>query len=118
MLDGVWQAVTGELRGQVLPEESLNHLKLILAAENYELIVGTTTTDRGIYEIVPQTSPQQMRITSTEGPNKDRTIQAIFELEEEKLTICYDLSGEKAPDEFKTSADSELYLVSYQRQSY
>jgi uncharacterized protein (TIGR03067 family) len=118
MLDGIWQPVSGELRGQSLPEGSLNHLKLILGDGNYELIVGTTTADRGIYEIIPQTSPQQMQITGTEGPNKGRAIPAIFELEEEKLTICYDLSGEKAPDDFKTNADSELYLVSYQRQSY
>nr|MDQ3013831.1 TIGR03067 domain-containing protein [Acidobacteriota bacterium] len=60
----------------------------------------------------------QMRIIGTEGPNKSRTIPTIFELEESQLTICYDLSGEKAPDEFKTNADSEFYLVRYQRESY
>src|SRR5262245_32307785 len=112
MLDGVWQPVSAELRGQPLPEGSLDNLKLILAAENYELIIGTTTADHSSYVIVLQTSTQQMQITETEGPNKGRTIPAIFVLEEENLTICYDLSGEKAPDDFSTSADSELYLVS------
>ena len=118
MLDGIWLPVGGELRGQTLPEGSLSKLKLILGDGSYELVVDTITVDRGVYELVPQTAPEQMRITGTDGPNKGRTIPAIVELEEETLTICYDLSGENPPEEFKTSADSQLYLVRYQRQSY
>jgi hypothetical protein len=32
------------------------------------------------------------------------------------LRICYDLSGKARPLEFKTKADTKLFLVEYKRQ--
>jgi uncharacterized protein (TIGR03067 family) len=56
-----------------------------------------------------------MIITGTEGPNHGKTFPAIYELKGGTLRICYDLSGAKRPTEFKTSAGTQLYLVTYNR---
>ena len=56
-----------------------------------------------------------MDIKGTEGPNKGKTFLAIYELKDDKLTICYDLSGEARPTEFKTKPDTKLFLVTYER---
>ncbi|GAA5504691.1 hypothetical protein [Novipirellula caenicola] len=58
-----------------------------------------------------------MTINSMEGPNKDKTILAIYEIKNaDAMRVCYDLSGTDFPKEFKAPKDSEFYLVGYRRQ--
>jgi uncharacterized protein (TIGR03067 family) len=54
-------------------------------------------------------------MTGTEGPNQGKTYPAIYELHEDTLRICYDLSGAKRPTKFRTVAGTRLYLVTYER---
>ena len=56
-----------------------------------------------------------MIIVGIDGPNKGRTFPAIYELTEDTLRICYDLSGAKRPTDFKAPAGTKLYLVTYLR---
>ena len=71
--------------------------------------------DRGTYTIDSNTKPKSMSVTGTEGPNIGKTFPAIYELKGDTLRICYDLSGEKHPTEFKSVAATKLYLVTYNR---
>jgi uncharacterized protein (TIGR03067 family) len=57
-----------------------------------------------------------MDIEGTKGPNKGKTILAIYELKDDTLRICYDLSGKKHPKEFKTKEGTQLFLVEYKRE--
>jgi uncharacterized protein (TIGR03067 family) len=81
----------------------------------YEVSVGGKP-DKGTYTIDATTKPKSMSITGTEGPNNGKTFPAIYELKADTLIICYDLSGEKRPTEFKSVAGTKLYLVTYNRQ--
>ena len=80
----------------------------------YEVFVGDKP-DRGTYMLDSATKPKSMNVIGTEGPNKGKTFPAIYELNGDTLRICYDLSGVKRPTEFKTSAGTKLYLVTYTR---
>jgi uncharacterized protein (TIGR03067 family) len=57
-----------------------------------------------------------MSITGTNGPNLGKTFPAIYELKGDTLRICYDLSGEKFPTDYKSVEGTKLYLVTYKRQ--
>jgi len=57
-----------------------------------------------------------MDITGTEGPNKGKTILAIYERDGDTLRVCYDLSGKSRPSEFKTTEGTRLFLVEYKLQ--
>jgi uncharacterized protein (TIGR03067 family) len=57
-----------------------------------------------------------MDIIGSEGPNKGKSILAIYELESDKLKICYDLTGKTRPKRFKTEAGTRQLLVTYQRE--
>ena len=65
----------------------------------------------------PSAKPKALDITGTEGPNKGKTILAIYERNGDTLRICYDLSGKSRPAEFKTTAGTQLFLVEYKRHS-
>jgi uncharacterized protein (TIGR03067 family) len=57
-----------------------------------------------------------MDITGTDGPNKGKTILAIYERDGDTLRVCYDLSGKSRPTEFKTETGTQLFLVTYKRE--
>ena len=37
-------------------------------------------------------------------------------MKDDTLKVCYNLEGEKRPKEFKTTAGSKFYMVTYKRQ--
>ena len=59
--------------------------------------------------------PKELDITGTDGPNKGKTILAIYERTDDTLQVCYDLSGKNRPTEFKTTEGAPLFLVTYKR---
>jgi len=114
MLDGTWLPITAELGGRKLPYESLKTMKLFLIGGRYVAKVGNVM-DQGVLKLDLKTTPKTMDITGTNGPNEGKTIQAIYELKGDSLTVCYAPEGKVRPSEFRTSADSNLYLVTYKR---
>lgn len=113
-LQGDWTPVKAELAGQPMPEAVLKTISLKLVKNEYEVLVGDKP-DKGTWTIDATTKPKSMKITGVKGPNKGKTFPAIYELTDDTLRVCYDLSGKKLPTEFKTKADTKLYLVTYKR---
>ena len=113
-LQGYWESTKAELAGQAMPDEVLKTISLKLDNGKYEVSVAGAP-DKGDYTLDPTSKPKSMTITGTEGPNNGKTFPAIYELKGDTLRICYDLSGAKRPAEFKTSAGTKLYLVTYNR---
>ncbi len=112
-VDGTWLATKAEMSGKKLPKKVTESLKLTLKKGEYEVVAESP--DRGTVTYNNSPDPKEMDIKGTEGPNKGKTYLAIYELKDDKLTICYDLSGEARPTEFKTKPDTKLFLVTYER---
>jgi len=113
-IQGDWKPVKAELGGQPMAEEVLKTISLKIGEGTYEVHVANSP-DKGTVTVDSSTTPKSMTITGTEGPNKGKTFPCIYELKGETLRICYDLSGVKRPSEFKTTAGTKLYLVTYAR---
>lgn len=113
-LRGNWIPVKAELGGQPMPDAVLKTISLKLGDGTYDVDVAGQP-DKGTYAIDPAAKPKAMTIKGTEGPNKGRTIPAIYEVNGTTLRICYDLSGAQRPKDFKSETGTRLYLVSYQR---
>ena len=115
ILDGTWLPVEAELGGQKFPDEILKTLKLTMSDGKYTVNVGERV-DKGTIQLDPTAKPKAIDIIGTEGPNKGKTILAIYELTGDTLRICYDLAGQKRPTEFKTVKDTQQFLVTYKRE--
>ena len=109
-LDGTWRPATAEIAGKPMPEQIVKSIKLILKDDRYTALVGEQK-DEGTVKRDTSKRPRTMDITSTQG----RTMLAIYKLNGDTLTVCYDLSGKEYPKEFKTKPQSQLYLVEYKR---
>jgi uncharacterized protein (TIGR03067 family) len=118
-LDGTWQVSAAELGGKKWPEELCKMTRLILDGQNYTVMVGDAP-DKGTIKVDSSAKPKSIDVTGTEGPNKGKTFPAIYELGKDKdggdtLRICYDLSGQSRPTEFKSTEGTKLFLVTYTR---
>jgi uncharacterized protein (TIGR03067 family) len=113
-IQGSWTPVKAQLSGQPMAEAVLKTISLKLTDGKYEVHVGTQP-DNGTYTLDETTQPKGITVTGTDGPNRGKTLPAIYELKGDMLRICYDLSGAKRPAEFKSVVGTRLYLVTYSR---
>jgi uncharacterized protein (TIGR03067 family) len=113
-LAGTWLASAAELGGQKFPGD-VSKIKLVIKDDKYTVTVGMQA-DEGTIKLNPTAKPKALDITGTAGPNKGKTILAIYERNGDTLRICYDLSGKSRPTEFKTKEGTQLFLVTYKRE--
>ena len=99
----------------MLPDAIRKTIKLVVKGEKYAVTVGLDV-DEGTVKLNPAAKPKEMDIIGTDGPIKGKTILAIYEWDGDALRVCYDLSGKGRPAEFKSKADSQLFLVTYRRE--
>jgi uncharacterized protein (TIGR03067 family) len=114
-MEGTWLPSSAELAGKPFPEEVRKTIKLVIKGDKYTVTVGKAV-DQGTAKLNPSAKPKALDITGTDGPNKDKTFKAIYELDGDTLRICYDLSGKGRPTEFATKEGTHLFLVTYKRE--
>ncbi|PAY19778.1 hypothetical protein CKO51_09210 [Rhodopirellula sp. SM50] len=116
--DGVWKPKGAMMSGVLLPPPALEAITLRIEDDQYEVTVeGENHSDKGTFTLDESVTPMRMTIRSHSGPNKGKTILAIFEIKgPDAMRVCYDLSGKTFPKNFKSPRGSERYLVGYRRQ--
>lgn len=115
LMEGTWLPASAELSGKELPEEVRKIIKLVLKGDTYTVTVGDQP-DEGKVKVDATKKPKTLDITGTKGANMGKTMLAIYEVNGDTLRVCYDMSGKAYPKDFKTTPDSQLFLVTYKRQ--
>ena len=109
-LTGKWAPQSAELGGQVFQVENFRGATLQLTMDTYEF-----AGDKGTYSVLSTRPPAKMDIRGREGPNAGRTIQSIYELSGDQLTVCYQLGSGERPIDFTSAKGSQVFLVRYKR---
>ena len=112
---GTWRPTAGELAGKPMPAQ-MKSIRLSIGAEKTYSVDFGGLLDKGTIAIDLTGEHMQMKLTGTEGPNKDKVIPAIFKFEKEFLVVCYDVSNEKSPTEFKSPDGSSILILYYERE--
>jgi uncharacterized protein (TIGR03067 family) len=115
-LNGLWVPTTAVMGGKPYSDDACKAIHAVFHNGKYAVKVGDQT-DKGTFTVDESKDPKTLTIVGTSGPNKDKTIPAIYELDKDTLKVCYDLSGKAAPAKFESAKDSKLFLVTYQRQA-
>ena len=113
-IQGTWLPSMAELGGKMFPDEVRKTIKLVVKDGKYTVTAGKKV-DQGTVKLNPAAKPKELDITGTDGPNKGKTILAIYERNGDTLRVCYDLSRKGRPTEFKTREGTQLFLVTYKR---
>ena len=109
-LNGSWVAVFQEFGGNPLPATAYDNQKLIISDSNFTVIAESV--DKGTVKV----SSNQLDIFGKEGVNKGKHFTAIFKLENNELTICYNLKGTEYPAEFNTKGKPLYFLSRFKKE--
>jgi uncharacterized protein (TIGR03067 family) len=112
-LQGKWSVVSLTRDGTVEPI-SKDAVRVITGG-NYTMKLHPLLTIKGKYEIDPTTSPKNMETVASTGPNKDKRLLGIYELDGDSLKICYAAPGKDRPTEFSSKAGSGWILTVHKR---
>jgi uncharacterized protein (TIGR03067 family) len=111
---GKWTIVKAEL-GKTDIFELLKMLDFEIREDGKYTVKVGEETDNGSFTVDPGKSPKEMDIKPTGGPNKGKTVKAIYKQDADTLTICYNLGGGDRPTAFETKPDTKLFLAEYKR---
>ena len=107
---GHWAPESAKLGGNDFPVAGFDGATLQLTKDTYEF-----GGDKGTVEVLETHKPDQMDIHGKEGPNAGKTIPAIFELQGDHLTICYQLGNGERPAAFDSPKGTQVLLIHYKR---
>jgi uncharacterized protein (TIGR03067 family) len=115
-LEGAWVPVAANVGGKELVVHELRVKYLVLDAGGYSIVDHSDNiVDKGEYLVDEAAFPQTMDIVGREGPNAGRTMLAIYQLEADRLKVCYDLDGTQRPADMQVREDQLLLSITYAR---
>ena len=116
-LNGTWIAIALERDGENLGEKQVKELKLQLTLKDgdYTVKIDGKVIDTGTAKVDPTKKPKTVDIFPSQGEDKGKTIQGIYEVDGDTFRECLDPRGKGRPTAFATKADSGQVLIVYQR---
>jgi uncharacterized protein (TIGR03067 family) len=115
-LAGAWVPVAANVSGKELVIGELRVKYLVLDGHDYTIIDRSDQiVDRGEYLVNGSSRPRTIDIVGRDGPNAGRSMLAIFELDGNRLTVCYDLDGNLRPADMQPQGDQLLLSITYER---
>jgi uncharacterized protein (TIGR03067 family) len=113
-LKGTWKVEKAVLRG----EDTTDAFKsAVLTMEEGKYTVDFAGgQDKGTITLDTVKKPKQMTIVGTDGPNKGKTLPAVYELDGDTLKICYQLEGKDPPAGLESKAGTSTLSIVYKRE--
>jgi len=114
-LEGDWTCAYAIVDGKPVPDSKIQILRLTLTGKRYTTTMGPETLFDSSYTIDPTKKPKEIEMVGTEGAMRGKSALGIYELADDKLTICYTMPGSPRPTEFESKLGSGAYLVTWKR---
>lgn len=109
-LNGTWLPIKQEIGGKAFPAAVYQNQKLIIKDSTYTLVAESV--DKGIIKF----NGNKMDIYGKEGVNVGKHFTAIYKLENDELTICYNLAGNAYPEVFETTGKMTFFLSVFKKE--
>jgi uncharacterized protein (TIGR03067 family) len=107
-LDGTWVGTSYKRGPGVVSKENVG-TSLTITKDGYECKGSYPISKKGTLKI--DEANGTIDFTSTEGFSKGKTMQGIYKLEGNVLTVCYADSSSKRPTEFKSEKISTVLIT-------
>src|ERR1051325_569363 len=110
LFQGEW--VVGELvaNGESVDADTLSHVHVKIDGNRYKVDDGGDG-DEGTLKLNPLTTPKSLDGVDRNG----KEVQAIYEVSEDMIRVCYATEGKDRPAEFSSKSDSGRILAVYRR---
>jgi len=116
-LQGIWRIVEAEYDGKKEPDEETHKYSWSFRNSEYTVLLNGKFAEawdvklgsNGLYKTIDSTGSVSKGFAA-------RKVTGIYEISGNTLRICYDLTGNGRPDEFKAPAGSRRVSYLFQRQ--
>ena len=98
-----------------LPADELKTLVVIYDGEKHTVKKGVEVIQVGTQKIDPSKTPKTIDVTFAEGPHKGMVMLGIYEIDDDKLKVCFDFEGKNRPTEFKSPPGSKNFVNVHKR---
>jgi uncharacterized protein (TIGR03067 family) len=113
-LQGYWRFVRVVQNGDEAPADIMRGAKATIGKDRLTVQVQNKKHESTI-KLGPSKKPKQIDLVPGDGPYKGKTLQGIYSLQGDTLTICYAEPGKKRPGDFDSPADSGYFLMELKR---
>ncbi len=116
MIEGTWDLIGGEQNGEAEPAEDLERSSLIIEGDRHTVTIGDAVL-MGTHALDTSQSPMTIDANDTAGPFEGMSLQGIFKVENDVLTVCFAAPGEQRPADFTTKEQKATLLHVWKRQT-
>jgi uncharacterized protein (TIGR03067 family) len=113
-LDGVWTCESGTVNGKPLDDAMARTLKLTLNGEQYKTEGQYGVLFDSTYSIDTRPDPKHIDMMGI-GELAGKIGKGIYELDGDRLTMCYTMPGKERPMSFECKEGSEAQLLVWRR---
>jgi uncharacterized protein (TIGR03067 family) len=117
-LQGVWKATKVTYNGDDLPGEAEGKIKItikgdVITLDAVKMIKREYTTIK--IKLDETTTPKCIDATVSSGGQKGITLESIYKLDGDKLTICTKVLGMDRPTKFESPGGESIALIVMER---
>ena len=115
-LNGEWTAIRFSAKGQDLPDEAIENIKLTFGNGRFVLNMGSEL-QTGAYIVDTASSPMSMTINIESGTNKGQSRHGSFKLlKDKRLLMVFSINSTDRPTRFIPDETGNSFLAVYQKQ--
>jgi uncharacterized protein (TIGR03067 family) len=114
-LEGQWDRVVMELEGKSWPAEMIAGWTATYEGDRLTLRVNGKAYRESIVTLDPSRSPRAMNSWDQDGPAADQTVPGIYEIDGDRVRVCFAKPGSKRPTEFTTNKGTGFLYCEYKR---
>ncbi|HEV3262227.1 MAG TPA: TIGR03067 domain-containing protein [Gemmataceae bacterium] len=115
-MQGDWAAVSMVVDGVTLSDDEAQSIFRTVKGNRYTLYLFSKALIKGTFKIDASKKPKTMDVVAADGPEKGKTVPGIYELDGDRLKVCFAPAGQKRPKDFTAKEGSGHTLTVWERE--
>jgi uncharacterized protein (TIGR03067 family) len=112
---GTWKFESIEIGGAKMDVKLFKDSRLTIKGDKFSQAEGKQTT-HGTFKVDVTKKPKTLDVTFTDGPEKGKTMQGIYELDGDTYKACFDLAGKERPTKFESKKGTMVVVEVLKRE--